>query len=134
MRDISWSPFPSEEPSMNARDVSLSLTEALIRSQKPGREDAGHYSRKEQPPLTIAISREAGAQGQSVAAAAGKLLSWPVYDQELIDKIGEEMGKPSSQVRGVDEKYFSWLEEVMANLLSDGHVNSMVYLKNLIAT
>jgi len=119
---------------MNARELSLSLTEALIRSQKPSSEESEQPSAGGNPPLTITISREVGAGGQEVAAAAGKRVNWPVYDQEIINKIAEEMGKPSSHVRGVDEKYFTWLEEVMANLLSDYHVNSTVYLKNLVAT
>jgi cytidylate kinase len=123
-----------EETAMNARDFSLSLTAALLRTEAPSSEEAGQHVARNKPPLTIAISREAGALGNTVAAAAGKLLNWPVYDQEIINKVAEEMGKPSSHVRGVDEKYFTWLEEVMANLLSDYHVSPAAYLKNLIAT
>jgi len=119
---------------MNARDISLSLTEALIRSQRPTGEEATRHLFSSKAPLSITISREAGAKGHPVAVETGKLLNWPVYDQEIINKIAEEMGQPTTHVRGVDEKYFTWLEEVMANLLTDYHVNSLAYLKNLIAT
>ncbi|MSR53774.1 MAG: cytidylate kinase-like family protein [Gemmataceae bacterium] len=35
--------------------------------------------------VTIAISREAGARGGSIARRVGKRLGWQVYDQELIE-------------------------------------------------
>jgi hypothetical protein len=34
--------------------------------------------------FTIAISREAGTPGGSVAAELGRFLGWSVYDQELL--------------------------------------------------
>lgn len=117
---------------MDPRDLSLSLADALLRSQTPPSEDARRARTK--PPFTIAISREAGGLGKTVAEIVGKRLNWPVYDQELINKVAEEMGRPSFHVRGVDEKYFSWLEEVMSNLLADSFVNPRAYLRDLIAT
>jgi len=35
--------------------------------------------------VTIAVSREAGARGGSIARRVGKRLGWQVYDQELIE-------------------------------------------------
>jgi cytidylate kinase len=75
-----------------------------------------------------------GALGTTTATEVGKRLEWPVYDQEIINKIAEEMGKPSPKVRGVDERYFNWLEECMAGLLTDYHVSPAAYLKYLIGT
>jgi cytidylate kinase len=37
--------------------------------------------------LSVAISREAGARGGSIARKVGELLSWQVYDQETIDYL-----------------------------------------------
>src|SRR5262245_38341099 len=34
--------------------------------------------------LTVAVSREAGARGGSIARRAGRLLGWQVYDSELL--------------------------------------------------
>src|SRR5437867_3529683 len=35
--------------------------------------------------LTVALSREAGARGTTIAHKLGELLGWQVFDQELID-------------------------------------------------
>ena len=35
--------------------------------------------------LTVAISREAGARGGSIARRIGKKLDWQVYTQELLE-------------------------------------------------
>lgn len=125
---------------MNVREMTLGLAEALLRSQfLPGAGEvsltaAGQRPDRKVPLFTIAISREAGALGTTVANEIGKRLGWPVYDQEIIDKIAEEMGKPSTHVRGVDERHFNWLEECLAGLLSEYHVNPTSYLKHLIGT
>lgn len=125
---------------MNIHEMALTLAEALLRSQLPPERDdlfppaVGRRPAPEVPPLTITISREVGALGTTIATAIGKQLGWPVYDQEIINKIAEEMGKPTTHVRGVDEKYFSWVEESLAGLLTEYHVNPASYLKHLLAT
>ncbi len=115
---------------MNYRDLSLSLAEALVRSQTaagpPTAPGAGG-----RPPLTITISREAGALGSSVAAEVGRRLSWPVYDRNILDRIAEELRRPPSQLEGVDERPASWLGECLSCLLDRYHVASDAYLKYL---
>src|SRR5688572_673291 len=37
------------------------------------------------PAVTIAVSREAGARGGTIARRVGKRLGWQVYDQELLE-------------------------------------------------
>lgn len=37
--------------------------------------------------LTVAISREAGARGTSIAHKLGELLGWQVFDQEMLDQL-----------------------------------------------
>jgi cytidylate kinase len=125
---------------MNVSDMTLMLADALLRSQfLPGAEEdslsaAGRRPVRKASLFTVTISREVGALGTAVGHEIGQRLEWPVYDQEIINKIAEEMGKPSTHVRGVDEKHFNWLEECLAGLLSDYHVNPTSYLKHLIGT
>src|SRR5262249_31428353 len=57
-----------------------------------------------------------------------------VYDQELINKVADELHKPSFAVRGVDEKSFNWLEDTLSSLFSEHHVNPSSYLKHLLTT
>src|SRR6516164_5144872 len=65
--------------------------------------------------FTIAISREAGANGSAVGRLLGERLGWPVYDYELIERIASEMGLRSTLLESVDEKRMSWLEECVAS-------------------
>src|SRR5438046_3095012 len=122
---------------MNAGNVSLTLTQRLLESLTAGGEEsaAGAFRKdRENRAVTVTISREVGARGSQVAAEVGKQLGWPVYDQEIIHKIADAMGQPSHHVRSVDEKHFSWLEDVLANLLDEYHVNPSTYLKYLVGT
>src|SRR5947209_7804362 len=40
--------------------------------------------------LTVAISREAGARGGSIARRAGTKLGWQVFSQELLEYMAQE--------------------------------------------
>src|SRR5919202_3538528 len=40
--------------------------------------------------LTLAVSREAGSRGSSIATRAGQKLGWQVYTQELLEYIAQE--------------------------------------------
>lgn len=40
--------------------------------------------------LTVAISREAGARGGSIARRVGRLLGWPVYDQDSLALLARD--------------------------------------------
>jgi cytidylate kinase len=134
--DLFSRPF-FEESAMNTHDTALTLAETLLRSEFPGETGShppGSPPAVEKPPFTITISREFGALGTTTADAIGELLAWPVYDREIIDKIAEAMGKPATQVRGVDERPFNWLEEVLANLVRDFPVSPTAYMKSLVGT
>jgi cytidylate kinase len=84
------------------------------------------------PPFSIAISREAGALGHTVAAEVGRRLGWPVYDREILDKIGEDMRRPPKHLQALDERPGSWLEEFLAGLSSGHSVSPDRYLKYLV--
>jgi cytidylate kinase len=68
--------------------------------------------------FTIALSREAGTRASMVAAEVGNLLGWHVYDQELLDRIAQEMGLRTRLLQCVDERHQSWLEETAEAFLS----------------
>ena len=116
-------------------DMSMSVVGALLRSggetrvpPAPAPEEAGPVS----PPFSIAISREAGALGQTVAAAVGRRLGWPVFGRELVDKIGEAMRRPPWQLQAVDERPGSLLDEFLAGLASQDSVTPDEYVKYLV--
>jgi cytidylate kinase len=110
---------------MNTRDLSPSLIQALFLTHTEGAAPP--------PPFTVTISREVGALGGSVAAEVGRRLHWPVYDREILDKIAEEMRRPSFHLEAVDERPGHWLEECLSALVNQYHVSSDTYFKYLLA-
>jgi cytidylate kinase len=62
-------------------------------------------------PFTVALSREVGTQGTSIASEVGRLLGWHVYDHELLEHIAKEMGLRTALLESVDENVQSWLRE-----------------------
>jgi cytidylate kinase len=84
--------------------------------------------------FTVAISREAGADGHLVARALGDLLHWPVYDRELVERIAADMGFRPSLVERVDEKQASWLEGILETLSSAPKVGEVSYARHLVKT
>jgi cytidylate kinase len=82
------------------------LTEAVARAQQHWRSRP-----KEEARLTVALAREAGAAGTSVAREVGARLGWPVYDNELVEHIAKEMGLRARLLESVDERTRSWMLE-----------------------
>src|SRR5262245_32984181 len=115
---------------MNVHDMSLSLAGALLRAE--ARKDEGKKPGREKPAYTITVSREFGALGHTVAAELGKRLGWPVYDQEIMHKIAEEIGRPSFEVAGFDEKPSGWFEDFLSSLASKYRVGPTGYLRKLV--
>src|SRR5438105_12963980 len=63
------------------------------------------------PRFTIAISREVGAQGTTLARAIGERLRWPLYDHELVERIAQDMHVRVGLLDSGDEKRVSWIQE-----------------------
>jgi cytidylate kinase len=91
-------------------------------------------SGRSSPALTVAISREAGANGALVARAVAERLGWPLYDQELLRRIADEMGIRASLLASVDERRKGWLEEALESFTSTPSVNANTYVRRLIET
>jgi cytidylate kinase len=84
------------------------------------------------PPLTIALSREAGANGPAIAREVAKRLNWPVYDRELLERIAEDMGVRTSLLNSVDEKRANWLAECLQVFSSRPTVSQAAYVQHLV--
>src|SRR5262249_22661307 len=56
----------------------------------------------ESPALTIAISRQVGAGGTSIATEVGNRIGWPVYDHALLERIAEQMHLRTQLLESVD--------------------------------
>jgi cytidylate kinase len=84
--------------------------------------------------LTIALSREAGAQGTAVGQEVGTRLGWPVYDHELLERIAQDMGLHTRLLESVDERRVSWLLEVFEALMSAPYASEGAYVHRLVKT
>jgi cytidylate kinase len=84
--------------------------------------------------FTIAISREAGANGSAIGRLLGERLGWPVYDYELVERIASDMGLRSELLESVDEKRMNWLQEFADSFTSAKSVTESAYVRQLVET
>lgn len=84
--------------------------------------------------VTIAISREAGARGDTVAAAVGKRLGWAVYDHELVERIAGEMKTGISLLDRIDERHRTWVQECIDSFFMGRSVPETAYVRQLVET
>ena len=68
---------------------------------------------KRAPPLTVAISREAGCGGQAITDELAARLHWPVYDKALVEHIAKDSGLQSEVVQNVDEHRSNFIVETL---------------------
>jgi hypothetical protein len=67
--------------------------------------------------LTVAVSREAGSRGGSIARRAGRKLGWQVYNQELLEYVAQEGAFRQRLVEGLSPAAVAWVEARMEALL-----------------
>jgi cytidylate kinase len=124
---------------MNHKSSSNHFAQAM--EQLHRRLQAQHKAEKEgahpghmPTPFTIAVSREAGANGSLLARAVAQRLGWAVYDRELVQHIAVNMGVRTSLLESVDEKHRSWLLECVDGLSSAPAVSESGYIRHLVQT
>jgi cytidylate kinase len=108
------------------------LAEALVRSgqhwqtqkEKPG----------SPPAFTIALSRQVGARGTSIAREVGARLGWLVYDRELLEQIAREMDVRVQLIQSVDEKQVGMIKELIESVMALPRVSQDVYIRHLLDT
>lgn len=107
-----------------------SFVEALARLNRYTEQH--NEPRKLKTPPCVAISRQAGSRGAEIARLVGAELSWPVYDQELLTRIGEQRGLPTRLIEQLDERHMSWLEELVTGFCTGSAGREMGYLRSLL--
>jgi cytidylate kinase len=86
------------------------------------------------PALTIALSRQVGAGGTSIATEVGNRLGWPVYDHALLERIAQEMHLRTRLLESVDERQTHWLTECAEAFSREPSINTNAYVRHLIQT
>jgi cytidylate kinase len=84
--------------------------------------------------LTVAVSREAGARGGTIARRVGKKLGWQVYNQELLDYIAQEGAVRDSLFATLPANAPAWTENRLQQLIADKQLNPDPDILNLART
>jgi hypothetical protein len=88
-----------------------------------------HSDRRYRPYITI--SREAGADGASVARLVGVELGWQVFDKELLDLVAQRCHSSRAAIEQVDEAQTNWMAEAFNTWIDHSQVPHFKYLHNL---
>lgn len=70
--------------------------------------------------LTVAISRQAGARGNTIAGRVGRKLGWQVVDQEMLEHIARQGGAVDELSAAARE----WAEERLVMLRRNGTLSN----------
>src|SRR5262249_46263197 len=74
--------------------------------------------------LTIAISREAGARGATIAKRAGVKLGWQVYSQDLLEYIAQEGTFRQDVLDHLPVSAGIWVDEQIKRLLREENISN----------
>src|SRR6516164_9531412 len=67
--------------------------------------------------LTVAVSREAGSRGGSIARRVARKLGWQVYDQELLEYLAQEGPVQQELLDGLPAAAAAWVGQHLDQLL-----------------
>jgi cytidylate kinase len=85
--------------------------------------------------LTVAVSREAGSRGGSIARRAGRKLGWQVYNQELVEYVAQEGALRQDLVENLPTASARWVEDRLDVLLREQNLSqhpSIIQLARLV--
>jgi cytidylate kinase len=86
------------------------------------------------PAITVALSRQVGTHATAVAGELGRLMSWPVYDHALLERMAEAMHVDVDLIESIDERHVHWLVERMEAFSAVPYVSENAYVRRLIET
>jgi cytidylate kinase len=110
------------------------LAESIVHASSYRHSHAEARLTPESPALTIALSRQVGAGGTSIATEVGNRLGWPVYDHALLERIADEMHLRTQLLESVDERRMSWLTDTLNSFSQAPAINTSTYVRHLIQT
>jgi cytidylate kinase len=114
---------------MNASDSSSELALPLPpTSHTPRHGFQGDRARSPKtalvpPALTVAISREAGSRGTTIARRAAKLLGWNLYDQEILEYVSQEVAFRQRIADSTTPEAAAWLHDRLQALWNDENLS-----------
>jgi cytidylate kinase len=73
--------------------------------------------------LAIAISREAGARGATIARKAGEKLGWEVYTQDMLEYSAQNTTFRQDVIERLPTKAIEWIDEQLQRLLEQPNLS-----------
>src|SRR5262245_53572541 len=84
--------------------------------------------------LAVAVSREAGARGGTIARRIARKLGWQVYNQELLEYIAQEGTFRENLFANLPPSASEWAEERVAQLVAERKMTQEPTVLNLVKT
>jgi cytidylate kinase len=81
--------------------------------------------------LTIALSREAGARGSTIAKRAGEKLGWEVYSQEMLEYVAQNAAARQDLLDKLTPAAGEWINEQMQQLLERNYLSQNPSVRDL---
>ena len=81
--------------------------------------------------LTIAVSREAGARGSTIARRVGRKLGWQVYDQEVLEYMAQEAVVSQGVLETPAVTPADWVEARLKQLVQERALPELPNILNL---
>ncbi|MCC6125140.1 MAG: cytidylate kinase-like family protein [Pirellulales bacterium] len=79
----------------------------------------------------LAISREAGAGGSTIAEIVGRRLGWDVLDKELLDRVAKRFHNNRMMLELVDETPSNWIYDVLGTWMDSKIIPHETYVVQL---
>ena len=79
----------------------------------------------------IAVSRLAGAGGESFARRLGEALDWPVLGSEIVDLIAETFQLDGAMLHLLDNAKANWVRDALGDLMPHQVINLDTYVHHL---
>ncbi len=99
--------------------MSSPPTELAQAPQHGFRGDAEPDPRSRPCGLTVAISREAGSRGTTIARAVAEILGWQVFDHDTLDYLAQDDTARTQLLADVPPEARRWADEQYARLQRD---------------
>lgn len=75
------------------------------------------------PGLSVAVSRESGSRGSSIARRAAQKLGWQVFDQDVLEYLAQEGGSRHDLAGGLSPEATRWADDRLQELLRSQSVS-----------
>lgn len=82
--------------------------------------------------LTVALSREAGSRGSTIARRAGQKLGWQVLDQESLEHSAQEEVIRQEVLGGLSTEQTAWVDRQFAVLVKEKALNEHVGVLDIV--